>query len=99
MVKIQRIVLDVLKPHSPNGLEFSMQLAEKCPGCRFNFKVLEVDEKTETVIIIVESENMSIPFDNVSDAITTMGGSIHSIDEVDVIGVNGSEDSSTQTDA
>ena len=92
MVKVQRIVLDVLKPHSPNGLEFSTQLAEKCPGCRFNFKVLEVDEKTETVIIVVESD--SIPFDDVSDAISTMGGSIHSIDEVSVIGVNDSEDSS-----
>lgn len=95
MVKVQRIVLDVLKPHSPNGLEFSMQLAEKCPGCQFNFKVLEVDEKTETVIIIVESE--SIPFDDVFDAIAVMGGSIHSIDEVDAIGVNDSADSSMQT--
>jgi len=95
MVKVQRIVLDVLKPHSPNGLEFSTQLAEKCPGCRFNFKVLEVDEKTETVIIIVESEN--IPFDDVSGVISTMGASIHSIDEVEVIGVNDSEDSSTQS--
>ncbi len=95
MVKVQRIILDILKPHSPNGLEFSIQLAEKCPGCRFNFKVLEVDEKTETVIIIVESE--SISYDDVFDAITSMGGSIHSIDEVDVIGVDDSEDSSTQT--
>ena len=97
MVKVQRIVLDVLKPHSPNGLEFSLQLAEKCPGCRFNFKVLEVDEKTETVVIIVESD--SIPYDDVFDAINSMGGSIHSIDEVDVIGVNDSDDSSAQTNA
>ena len=95
MVKVQRIVLDILKPHSPNGLEFSIHLAEKCPDCRFNFKVLEVDEKTETVILIVEAEN--IPFDDVSDSITTMGGSIHSIDEVNVIGVDYPEDSSTQT--
>ncbi len=97
MVKVQRIVLDVLKPHSPNGLEFSLQLAEKCPGCRFNFKVLEVDEKTETVVIIVESD--SIPYDDVFDAINSMGGSIHSIDEVDVIGVKDSDDSSAQTNA
>ena len=96
MVKVQRIVLDVLKPHSPNGLEFSTQLAKKCSGCWFNFKVVEVDEKTETVIIVVESED--IPYDNVSDAITSMGGSIHSIDEVDVTSMGDSEDSSTQTD-
>ena len=93
MVKVQRITLDILKPHSPNGLEFSMQLAEKCPGCRFHFKVLEVDEKTETVIVVIESDN--IPYEAVSDAITSMGGSIHSIDEVDVIGINNSDDSST----
>ena len=96
MVKVQRVVLDVLKPHSPNGFEFSVQLAEKCPGCTFNFKVIEVDEQTETVIIIVESDN--IPYDNVSDAISSMGGSIHSIDEVSVIGVDDLDDSSTVID-
>lgn len=96
MVKVQRIVLDVLKLHSPNGLEFSTQLAEKCPGCWFNFKVAAVDEKTETVIIIVESEN--IPFDDVSEAITSMGGSIHSIDEVEVIGME-ADDMFTEPDA
>ncbi len=74
-----------------------MQLAEKCPGCWFNFKVIEVDEKTETVIIIVESEN--ILYEQVSDAITSMGGSIHSIDEVEVIGVDDSENPTASTDA
>ena len=97
MVKVQRVVLDVLKPHSPNGLEFSIQLAEKCPGCWFNFKVMEVDEKTETVIIVVESDD--IPYKNVSEAITSMGGSIHSIDEVEVIDLIDSEAAPTQTDA
>ena len=94
MVKVQRIVLDVLKPHSPNGLDFSIQLAEKCPGCWFNFKVVEVDEKTETVVIIVESDD--IPYDHVADAIIAMGGSIHSIDEVEV---TATDNSSTQTNA
>ncbi len=92
MVKVKRIVLDVLKPHAPNGFEFSMHLAEKCPGCMFNYKVLEVDEKTETVVIIVESEN--ILYEQVAEAIKSMGGSIHSIDEVDVIGVDDSVDPS-----
>ncbi len=84
MAQVKRMVLDILKPHTPNGLEFSMQLAEECPDCRFNFKVLEVDEKTETVVVIVESDN--IPYDAVSSSITQMGGSVHSIDEVDVVG-------------
>ncbi len=90
MVKVQRIVLDVLKPHSPNGLEFSKILAEKCPNCWLNFKVNEVDEKTETVILIIESDE--IDYDKVSEAITSMGGSIHSIDEVEVLSTDDSDD-------
>ncbi|MCW9012953.1 MAG: DUF211 domain-containing protein [Gammaproteobacteria bacterium] len=96
MVKVQRIVLDVLKLHSPNGLEFSTQLAEKCPGCWFNFKVMEVDEKTETVIIVVESED--IPYEDVANAITAMSGTIHSIDEVEVISFDDVESVSAATD-
>ena len=97
MVKVQRIVLDVLKLHSPNGLAFSTQLEEKCPGCWFNFKVVEVDEKTETIILVVESDD--IPYDEVAEAITAMGGTIHSIDEVVVINVEGLEEPLTQDDA
>jgi len=48
MVKVQRIMLDILKPHVPNGLEFTTALAEACPGCQFKLSVVEVDENTET---------------------------------------------------
>ena len=32
MIRIKKIVFDVLKPHRPTGLEFASAVAEKCPG-------------------------------------------------------------------
>lgn len=83
MVLVKRIVLDVLKPHQPNGLEFAKAIANQGDDYRVTFTVLEVDEKTETVKIIITGEN--IKFDSISDTINTLGGSLHSVDEVEVI--------------
>jgi hypothetical protein len=82
MVKVKRIVLDVLKPHQPNALEFSQAIAEAGVDYRLNLIVLEMDENTETVQI--ELEGKAIDFDAIQSAITDMGGSLHSIDEVEV---------------
>lgn len=86
MVKVKRLVLDILKPHQPNGLEFARSLAKKAPDCYIKFTVVEVDEQTESVILIIHGED--IQFDVVSEAISAMGGTVHSIDEVEVIGSN-----------
>ena len=80
MVSVKRMVLDVLKPHKPNALEFSEALAEVGVDYRVRLTVLEMDEKTETLKI--EVEGGAIDFDKIQSAITNMGGSLHSIDEV-----------------
>jgi hypothetical protein len=82
MVNVKRIVLDVLKPHKPNALEFSQAIAEVGVDYRLNLIVLEMDENTETVQI--ELEGKAIDFEAIQSAITDMGGSLHSIDEVEV---------------
>jgi hypothetical protein len=82
MVNVKRIVLDVLKPHQPNALEFSQAIAEAGADYRLNLIVLEMDENTETVQI--ELEGKAIDFEAIQTAITDMGGSLHSIDEVEV---------------
>lgn len=82
MVHITRIVLDVLKPHSPNALDFTTAIAEKVPGCRIKLTVAAMDEKTETVLLTIEGEQMR--FNIISEVIGSLGGSIHSIDEVEV---------------
>jgi len=82
MVSVKKIVLDVLKPHQPNALEFSQAIAEVGIDYRVLLSVLEVDENTETIQIVIEA-NM-IEFDAIQSTISSMGGSLHSIDEVEV---------------
>ncbi len=82
MVSVKRLVLDVLKPHQPNALEFSRAIAGVGANYHVHLTVLEVDENTETLRMVVEAN--AIDFDAVQSAITSMGGSLHSIDEVEV---------------
>ena len=79
---VKRIVLDVLKPHQPNALEFASQLADLGVGYQVNLVVQELDDKTQSIILSICGENLD--FDAISPQVETMGGSVHSIDEVDV---------------
>ena len=80
MVKTKRVKLDILKPHHPNAVEFATGLATEHPGYTINVKVIEIDEKTETLEVIIEGDD--IAFDGLTEVITRLGGSLHSIDEV-----------------
>lgn len=82
MVVVKRIVLDVLKPHQPHVLEFAQIIAKVGFDYQVHLTVLEVDEHTETVVIEILSS--SIDFDAIQTAIKELGGSLHSIDEVEV---------------
>jgi len=83
MVLVKRLVLDVLKPHDPNPLDFSRALAQH-GDYRITLTVLEMDESTETLQIVVEGAD--IDFEAIQLAISDLGGSLHSIDEVEVVG-------------
>lgn len=80
--KFERLVLDVLKPHEPNSLEFARAIAAH--GYRVQLTVEEIDEKTETLLLMVEGP--MIDFDLIRATINELGGSLHSIDEVEVQG-------------
>lgn len=82
MPSIKRVVLDVLKPLQPNILEFASAIAAGHKGCRIMITVTEVDEKTETIVVTIESSN--IPYAAMVETITGLGASVHSIDEVEV---------------
>ena len=84
MVLVKRLVLDVLKPHQPDALEFSQAIAKVGGDYRVCTTVQEVDEKTETLQVIIEGN--AIDFDAVQSSISDLGGSLHSIDEVEVQG-------------
>ena len=82
MVSVKRMVLDVLKPHQPNALEFSCAIAGMGADYAVHLTVLEMDEKTETLQIEVAGE--AIDFEKIQSTISELGGSLHSIDEVEV---------------
>ncbi len=82
MVNIKRIVLDVLKPHQPSGLEFASKIAEATNNSQVRLTVNGVDEKTETVVI--EISGADLQYESIVAVIVAMGGSVHSVDEVEV---------------
>ena len=82
MVIVKRLVLDVLKPHQPNALDFSQAIASVGDDYRVRLTVMEVDEKTETLQIEVVGN--AVDLESIQTAITENGGSLHSIDEVEV---------------
>lgn len=79
MVKIRRLVLDILKPHEPSIVELSETLAglEGVEGV--NSSLIEVDEEVRNVKVTMEGE---IDMQEVRETVEREGGSIHSIDEV-----------------
>ena len=86
MVSVNKVILDVLKPHQPNALEFARAIAAVGDDYHVTLTVLEVDENTETLQIVVAGD--AIDFEAVQTTINDMGGSIHSIDEVEVQGAS-----------
>lgn len=81
MIRLKRLVLDILKPHEPNVLEFSTLLAEQ-DNLRVTLTVLEMDDKTETLKVVIEGPD--IDFERIRNEISEFGASLHSIDEVEV---------------
>ncbi len=84
MSKVKRIILDVLKPHHPSALDFAKAIADQENQCNVKLTVEEVDEKTESIILDIDGED--IDFDAIVDTIKNLGGSLHSIDRVEVEG-------------
>ncbi len=80
--KLRYLVLDILKPHKPHIMKFAEELAYLNKTYSINLKVLEVDEKTETIEIIIEGEE--VDYEKVEATIAKLGGTIHSVDEVSV---------------
>jgi hypothetical protein len=81
---IRRLVLDVLKAHHPTSVDFGKRLAEQ-GDVRVTVTVLEMDEQTETLKVVIEGDD--IPFERIQEAIADFGASLHSVDEVQVTGM------------
>ena len=84
MPQVKQIVLDVLKPHHPTVLELACAIATPTSDYRVRIIVQEVDEKTESVLI--EIDGTDIDMASIEETIRGLGGSVHSIDKVEVVG-------------
>lgn len=82
MSNIRRVVLDVLKPHAPDVLELSKELADLKGVDGVDISLIEMDQKVENVKITCEGT--SIDYQKVKEIIRKNGGSIHSLDKVSV---------------
>ena len=82
MICFKRIVLDVLKPHHPDAFEFASAIAACGSDYRVHLTVLEMDERTESLRVVVTGT--AIDTERVRAAIAELGASLHSIDEVEV---------------
>ncbi|ADB63089.1 protein of unknown function DUF211 (plasmid) [Haloterrigena turkmenica DSM 5511] len=77
---IRRLVLDVMKPQEPNILEFADVTAD-CPGADgVNVVLVETDREVQNLKLTIEGDG--IDADALEQAITDLGGTIHSIDQV-----------------
>ncbi|MFX1578209.1 MAG: DUF211 domain-containing protein [Promethearchaeota archaeon] len=77
---IRRIVLDVLKPHSPRLTDLALMLARDERVNGLNISLKEVDQNTESITITLEGDDLS--YDSIKEVLEQAGAVIHSIDQV-----------------
>ena len=77
---IRRIVLDVLKPHTPRLTDLSLMITrdERVNGVNISLK--EVDQNTESVTITLEGDDLQ--YESIKEILEQAGAVIHSIDQV-----------------
>ena len=77
---LRRLVLDVLKPHSPGVIELSEALSKLDGVEGVNIIIYEIDQKVENAKVIIGGNG--IDFESVKKKLEEMGATIHSVDEV-----------------
>ena len=77
---ISKLVLDVLKPHIPTLVEFSVEVS-KVPGVqKVNAVLVEVDAETDSIRLTVEGRGVN--YEELKSTVKRLGAAIHSVDEV-----------------
>jgi len=95
LANVRRVVLDVLKPHSPDLVEVATQLADLDGIDGVDISLIEMDQKVENVKITCEGD--SIDYEKVEEIVKQNGASIHSLDKISV-GTSLIEEATTHQD-
>ena len=77
---IKRVILDVLKPHTPSIIELAEKLGNLDGVSGVNISLEEVDTDTDSIKITIEGNNIN--YEAVKKEISDCGAVIHSIDGV-----------------
>ncbi len=77
---ISRLVLDILKPHLPSLVDFSMEVSRVQGVKRVNAVLVEVDAETDSIKLTVEGKG--IDYGELESVVKRLGAAIHSVDEV-----------------
>ena len=77
---IRRIVLDVLKPHTPRLTDLALMVSRATHVIGVNISLKEVDQSTESITITLEGDNLD--YENIKEILEQAGAVIHSIDQV-----------------
>lgn len=73
-------LLDVLKPHQPDSYFVAQELMKITGVTRVRVKVDELDQKTASLHINIEGNNISL--EDISEGLEKLNCALHSIDEV-----------------
>ena len=79
-VQVRKLVLDVVKPQEPSIVEYATKLSSVEGNEGVNVSLIEVDKRVENVRITIQGKEIDV--DKTFEAIESLGGAIHSIDEV-----------------
>jgi hypothetical protein len=85
MIEVTRLVLDILKPHHPTILDFAKGIAAVNDEWKVTINLIEMDDQTQTLEALIEGSDIDL--EQITEAINEMGGSLHSVDSVQVIHV------------
>jgi len=80
MAPVKRLVVDVLKPHDPPLVEFAERVSEVDGVDGVTASLVELDREVQNVKLTVAGE--SVDADATEDRIESLGGSVHSVDQV-----------------
>lgn len=77
---IRRIVLDVLKPHTPRLTDLALMVSQDDRVSGVNISVKEVDANTESITITLEGDDLK--YDSIKEILEQAGAVVHSVDQV-----------------
>lgn len=80
MAPIRRLVVDVLKPHAPDLVEFTTRVGELDCVTGVTASLVELDTDTQNVKLTAEGEDVDLAA--VEDRVEGLGGTVHSVDQV-----------------